>query len=103
MLTLVFYFFAFGCLANGLLQTIKSSDLVLVVEHGFNPIYSYILAAILGILIIYQLFIFKDMLKIVEPSTDKRIIKTLSIIWFILVTLYFVVYFSLGFISKLFF
>ena len=88
-LSLFTYFFSFSSLGNGFLQSISSSDLYSLVEYyGFNPVYSYIVAIILGILMVWLLLDFKKLLRRVEPRIKDKSIERINIIWIFLVLIY---------------
>lgn len=102
-LSLIFYFFSFSAISNGFLQMATSNDLDGMVEQGFNPIYFYIIALILGIVIIIQLWMFKGLIKRVSPKTNIKWVKRWQWSWIVLVCLYFVIYFGQGILFRLFF
>ncbi|MEK6889268.1 MAG: hypothetical protein AABW80_04145 [Nanoarchaeota archaeon] len=89
------YFLAFFSLANGFLQSIKSSDLFGLVHNGFNPMYSYIFAIILFLIIIYSIFIFKYVKEAMFSGFSKKEKKMVNILWVAFIIFYFAVYFLL--------
>ena len=93
VLSLMAYFFSFSAIGNGVLQFFSSIDLSDLVQHGFNPWYFYILGIIGSLLLLYELFILKNFIKKIEPTTKERTANILTRIWIILVILYFGIYF----------
>lgn len=81
-LALIFYFSAFGCLLNGFLQSIGGGDVSLLINKlGLNRLYLVAIAVILGVFLLWQIFEFKNLLKILEPRITKKDIKNRYIIF----------------------
>lgn len=97
ILTLIFYFFAFNCLLNGFLQSISGNDINELKLNMF-PFLAYVYAGVVGLILLFHIFKFKELILLVEPKTKQKTAKIISIGFLILFILISFVYFSLPYL-----
>ena len=97
VLTLIFYFFAFNFLLNGFFQSISGND-IYELKLNMSPFLAYIYAGIVGLILLFHTFKFKELILLVEPKIKEKKAKIISIGFLVLVILIAAVYFSLPYL-----
>jgi len=87
ILSIAFFSLAFNCLLNGFLQSLSGNDIYEILSFGVSPLYTNLFAGLVGILFIYTILQFKDLLKRVEPKIKDKTLKILSVLFWILAAL----------------